>query len=161
MHTPSRSERKGTELFAEAAERLHRERDLRYEIITGVTHDYIMASKRKASIFFDQAGRELPRDGGKLIGWYGNSALEAAVFGVPVVAHLSDVALERAETAGHRVQVINTDPTASGLYRVLGSFFDRDPSERHELASYTRSWIEGYHSYHSTAAKLSALYDQL
>lgn len=161
LHTPSRPERKGTDFFQAAGNRLTAERGLRCEVVTGVTHQYITEKKRSATIFFDQAGRERPEDGGKLIGWYGNSALEAAVYGVPTIAHLSNEALERAARLGLKTAALNTEPSEEGLYRVMSDFFDRSPTERLALARQTRDWIEAEHSYHATAAKLSAMYEGL
>lgn len=161
LHTPSRPERKGTDFFQAAGNRLTAERGLRCEVVTGVTHQYITEKKRSATIFFDQAGRERPEDGGKLIGWYGNSALEAAVYGVPTIAHLSNEALERAARLGLKTVALNTEPSEEGLYRVMSDFFDRSPTERLALARQTRDWIEAEHSYHATAAKLSAMYEGL
>lgn len=161
LHTPSRPERKGTEFFEAAGSRLAIERGLSCEIVTGATHNYVMEKKRHATIFFDQAGRERHEHGSKLIGWYGNSALEAAVFGVPTIAHLSEEAQERAARHGLNTAILNTEASMQGLDRVLTDFFDRSPVERADLARRTRDWIEADHSYHSVSMKLSSIYDQL
>ena len=165
MHSPSTATRKGTSFFRPAAERVAQEIGGKLEIISGNKHEYIMQQKPRASIFFDQAGRESEENGGKLIGWYGNSALEAAVFGVPTMAHLSNEAIDRASRAGYDVEsdsaILNVAPNQDGIYQVLRDFFDRSPSEREELAKRTRQWIEKHHSYRSTSAKLSAIYESL
>ncbi|WP_026060085.1 glycosyltransferase [Pseudaminobacter salicylatoxidans] len=165
MHTPSSPHRKGTEFFRPAAERLALEVSGRVEVITGTKHEYIMRHKPNATIFFDQAGRETEENGGKLIGWYGNSALEAAVFGVPTMAHLSEEAIERALRSGYDVSkhsgLLNVAPNEEGIYRTMREFFDRSAEERKQVANRTRKWIEEHHSYRSTAAKLSAVYEKL
>jgi hypothetical protein len=165
MHTPSTPSRKGTSMFEAAAARISAKYGTQTEVITGVSHDYVMGHKRNGTIFFDQAGRESEANGAKLIGWYGNSALEAAVFGVPTIAHLSEEAIERANRADYAVEtesaILNTHPSEDGLYDVLGEFFERSTQEREALSKATRAWIEKHHSYRSTAAKLSAIYESL
>jgi hypothetical protein len=165
MHTPSTPSRKGTEMFSEAAGKVANEIAGKVEIITGTKHDYIMRHKPLATLFFDQAGQESAANGGKYIGWYGNSALESAVFGVPTMAHLSQEAIDRAIRAGYDVEkesaILNLEPTEKGLYRVMRDFFDMTPRQRNSLARRTRKWIEKHHSYRSTAKKLDALYRSL
>jgi hypothetical protein len=104
-------------------------------------------------------------NGGKTIGWYGNSALESAVFGVPTMAHLAMDAIERAFRAGYDVAensaILNVQPSEASLYQTMRDFFDRAPSERQELAERTRAWIERHHSYKSTAGQLATVYDTL
>jgi hypothetical protein len=165
LHTPSSPHRKGTELFDPAARMVASAIGGKVEIITGTKHDYVMRHKSLATIFFDQAGRETDENGGKLIGWYGNSALEAAVFGVPTMAHLSREAIERANRAGYDVEkeskILNVDPTEDGIYSVLNSFFEESESHRRDRAASTRRWIEKVHSYKATSVQLSAVYERL
>jgi hypothetical protein len=165
MHTPSTATRKGTSMFQPAADRVASEIGGKVEIISGTKHEYIMRHKPLASIFFDQAGRETDVNGGKLIGWYGNSALEAAVFGVPTMAHLSQEAIERAHGAGYDVQkenvILNVEPSQEGIYKVMRDFFDMSARQRQQISERTRKWIEKHHSYKSTAKKLDEVYRSL
>jgi hypothetical protein len=165
MHTPSTPSRKGTDIFESAASRIEGEFGTRTEIITNTTHAYVMQEKPKATLFFDQAGRESEEHGAKHIGWYGNSALEAAVFGVPTIAYLSPEAIRLAKRAGfddaERCAMLNADPTADGLYQTMRCFFATSESERHDLSLRTRKWIEDHHSYQATARQLDNVYRAL
>jgi hypothetical protein len=164
-HSPSTAKRKGTEEFLAALKRL--DLDVEYEQIQGVSHRECLLRKMNCSLFFDQAGREDPNALGvnTIIGWYGNSALEAMVHGIPTIAHLSDVAFQGAERAGKDIRkkcpILNTAPTTEGMEQVLRHYFNMSRQERADLSARTRQWVEDFHSYPQTARELSDLYDQL
>jgi glycosyltransferase involved in cell wall biosynthesis len=164
-HSPSRPERKGTAEFIEALEALA-DLGLSVELITGMPHDACIALKRQASLFFDQAGRESPELGSLLIGWYGNSALEAAVFGIPTMAHLSEQALLGAERAGMTdirdcCPILDCGLTAASMAATMRAYFESSSEERRRLSESTRAWIEDFHSYQAVAHQLVRLYDDL
>jgi hypothetical protein len=163
-HSPSTLERKGTPEFLEAAMGSLFEVDL----IQGVNHRECMERKQKANLFFDQAGKEVVKTLGvdTIIGWYGNSALEAAVHGIPTIAHLSEVALDRAEAAGvegvrERCAIINTRPGVEGIRKSLEGYASLSSPERQQISRATRAWIEEFHSYKAVAMNLAAAYASL
>lgn len=163
-HSPSTAVRKGTSEFNKAVERMGQQ--YHYEQIQNVSHAECIARKRNATIFFDQAGRESLKSLGidDIIGWYGNSALEAMVHGIPTIAHISDVALAGAAWAGKdmtKLPILNTTLEANGMYQTLHDFFALSPEEREDISLRTRSWVEDFHSLEVNGQELAELYDKL
>jgi len=162
-HSPSSPERKGTADLLAAAEGL----DLELDLISGVSHQECVRRKQQANLFFDQAGREMEERLGisTIIGWYGNSALEAAVCGIPTIAHLSEHAFEGAARAGkdirERCAIINTPFGRDGIRATLERWLATPSEERAELALRTRRWVEEFHSYEVCGQELAVLYRSL
>lgn len=162
-HSPSTKERKGTDDLIAAVEGL----DVELDIIHGVSHAECIARKRHAGLFFDQAGTEIKSKLGinTVIGWYGNSALEAAVHGIPTIAHLSDEAFERARQAGRDIEekcaIINTPRGTDGIRETIQSYFAMSAKDREQISLKTRRWMEDFHSYEACARELESVYDGL
>ena len=166
-HSPSTRARKGTTEFLAAAEQLVLETPVELELIEGVSHAEAIRRKRETGIFFDQAGREVESTLGinSIIGWYGNSALEAAVYGVPTIAHLSEYALGGAVRSGSLVPdsipFLNTQLGTEGILETLRTYFDMSSGERKALSLRTRRFIEDFHSQEAVGQRLAQLYDPL
>ena len=162
-HSPSTPARKGTDDLLAAVKDL----DVTVDVIHGVRHDECLARKATCNLFFDQAGREAVELLGtdRVIGWYGNSALEAAVHGIPTIAHLSDEALDNAARAGKDIRescaIVNTPLGVEGIRETIRAYFDLSPDERRELSLRTRAWIEDFHSYEAVGPQVAALYDRV
>jgi hypothetical protein len=161
-HSPSSPSRKATDIFLEAVSTLAVEVD----VITGVSYEECLERKRQAGLFFDQAGAEDPSKLGvsTVVGWYGNSAVEAAAFGIPTMAHLSDVALRRADRAGMdlaSIPVLNTPRSPDGMRDCITSYFALRAPEREALARRTRDWILETHSYPAVASRLASVYERV
>lgn len=160
-HSPTTRERKGTDEFLEATCGL----GVEVEIIEGVPHAECLERKRSAGLFFDQAGAEShPRLGvTDVIGWYGNSALEAAVYGIPTIAHLTAHAFEGARRCGKDIEgrcaILNTPRTSEELRGVMRDFFESSPAERRIVSERTREWIESFHGYAGAGVELGAVYE--
>lgn len=161
-HSPSNQNRKGTPELIKAISGL----DMEFDLISGVAFEECIARKRVANLFFDQAGAENKRKLGvdTVIGWYGNSAIEAAVFGIPTIVHLSQAAFEGARRAGKDIEqscaFINTPRGTDGIRNTLVDWLRMPLDERTDLSVRTRRYIEEFHSYESCAAALSAVYDK-
>lgn len=167
-HSPSTRSRKGTEDFLNAVGRLREDgHELQLDLIENVSHHEVMARKRELGFFFDQAGRESIASLGTdaVIGWYGNSAIEAAVFGIPTIAHLSNQALEGAQRAGvaeiQQIPFLNTPLGTDGIRSTIRSLLELDGNERAELAQSTRQFVEEFHSQEAVASRLNHLYQTL
>lgn len=165
-HSPSTRARKGTDDFLAAIGMLRHE-EIGIDLIHGVSHAECIKRKRQAGLFFDQAGTEANSGLGidSVIGWYGNSALEAAVFGIPTMAHLAEFAFDGAARAGRDLRascaIINTPRGAEALRESIDAYFDLSTTDRAGLSVRTRRFIEDFHSYSACAVQLSALYDTL
>ena len=165
-HSPSTRARKGTEDLLAAVESLQQEREVTLELIEGVTHEEVMTRKRHLGIFFDQAGREQASLGTTVVvGWYGNSAIEAAVYGVPTVAHLSEAALAGAERAGwteiRDIPIVNTPRGADGIRETLAGILDLRANDRRDLAVRTRKFVESFHDQPVVGQLLAKAYSSL
>jgi hypothetical protein len=162
-HSPSNPQRKGTRELVRAIAGLT-DLQLEFDLVQGVSHSECLQRKRQANLFFDQAGRESRRALGvdTVVGWYGNSALEAAAHGIPTVAHLSRSALEAADRArgdvSGRCAIINTPLGVEGIAKTIRWFFDLSTEEQTSLSKATHAWVEEFHSYSAVARQLQALY---
>jgi hypothetical protein len=160
-HSPSIPERKGTQEFLEAAARL----DCNVELIRDVSHSECLGRKARCNLFFDQAGWELPQYGGRPVGNYANSGLEAAVHGIPTIAHLSEELFEGALRGGKDLRadclIVNTPLGIDGIRATLRRWLEAPAEERERHSRETRAWVERVHSYRAVAADLAAVYDEL
>lgn len=165
-HSPSTAARKATKEFLGAVED-ESLKDWKLDLIQGVSHKECLKRKQKATIFFDQAGRESEELLGikNVIGFYGNSALEAMVHGIPTIAHISNEALEGAKRAGKdwsNCPVLSPLPNdVDSIKEVILSFSKMSHQERAKLSKKTREWVEKYHSFQSTAKELVNVYEAL
>jgi hypothetical protein len=123
-HSPSKPGRKGTSMFLAAT------RDLPFEVdvIRAVGHAECLRRKSAAGLFFDQSSSSPAEVDGidGAMGWYGNSAVEAAAFGIPAIAHLSAVALQNAARAAldlTRLPVINAPCGADALRATIERYY--------------------------------------
>jgi hypothetical protein len=162
-HSPSAPRRKGTKELVRALAKLEA-LNISLDLILGVPHNACLARKRQATLFFDQAGRESKRQLGvnTVVGWYGNSALEAAVHGIPTIAHLSEPALHAADASrtdvSARCAIINTPLGAEGIARTIRWFFELSSEDQANLSMATRRWVDEFHSYPAVATQLDRLY---
>jgi hypothetical protein len=170
-HSPSSPEKKATYIFEEAVKLLPRQypdvwSGWSIDLISGVSFAECMIRKQRASLFFDQAGRHRKADLGidDVIGWYGNSAIEAMAFGIPTMAHMSDFALERAAASGVDLSdspVINIERTRQSMIDNFIQFASAEVSERKSIAMKTREFTENFHGYHACAVRLADVYASL
>lgn len=170
-HSPSSPEKKATDLFEGAVETLAREHGADWagwstDLIHGVPFSECLQRKQQASLFFDQAGRHSKLELGidDIIGWYGNSAIEAMVCGIPTIAHLSEHALSRAAAAGVDLSdcpVMNIERTRNSMVETVLAFCRASPKERLELAQRTRDYTVRLHGYKACAQQLAQLYANL
>lgn len=166
-HSPSTRARKGTEEFLEAVRSLQTRYSLDLDLIEGVTHSEAVERKSHVGLFFDQAGRENAKSLGtdSVIGWYGNSALEAAVYGVPTIAHMSEVAFLGAERAGmadvRSSPIVNTGLGKEGIESSIRGLLEMSSDERSELSKETRRFVEEFHSQRAIGKQLAAVYAEI
>ena len=162
-HSPSIPERKATADLVAAVRGL----DCRLDVITGVSYTECLERKRRCNLFFDQAGRELAARFGtdRPIGWYANSALEAAVHGIPAIAHLAEEsfagALRGGQDIAERCAILNTHLAPEDIRETILRHLSLAPAQRQGLSRRTRRWIEEFHSYPAVAGQLRAVYDSL
>lgn len=169
-HSPSSPEKKGTYMLEEAFMMLNKNPPKGWlnwsvDLIHGVSHFDCMIRKKTASLFFDQAGKHRIADLGidDVIGWYGNSAIEAMAFGIPTIAYMSDESFYQAKLAGinlDNIPVINMDRSRDGLMKEVVSFVESSHEERLALAEKTRAFTVEFHGYEAVARRLVDCYMQ-
>lgn len=147
-HSPSDSLKKGTNVFQKACEVVQEEGyKVETDIYSKVSYQESIDRKRAAHVFFDQ----------NLLGWYGNSALEAMAAGVPVMAHLSDQATQQAGDIG-QPPIIETGQTVESMADALRSLFTQDLGK---ISEETKAWCDTKHSYEATGKQYGELYNRL
>jgi len=120
--------------------------------------------KSKAELFFDQAGRvdNQKTDDSEIIGWYGNSAIEAMANGIPTISHLSSSALQQAKNAGKDVEaqcpIINTGLDEASMKNSVLGYLGMSSAEKLDLSQKTRSWVETFHAKEVVGKELIGIY---
>jgi len=149
MHIPSSPERKGTEFVNRVFSILEKSIDCETEIITGVTYQESIEAKKRATIYFDQFE----------VGFYGNAALEAMQWGIPVVCWISRMALNQAKGQLYACPIINEDKsnpenTASRVINII-----KNSIEARSII--TKGWCDKRHGYKAIAKQWDKLYTKL
>jgi hypothetical protein len=159
--------RKNTELFEQAVKNTIPDTAWSYTRIQDVSYEECLKLKQPSGLFFDQAGKEDPIRLGvdDIIGAYGNSAIEAMVFGIPTIAHISEQAFAGAERAGKPIRdlcpILNVAPELKSMEAALRDYMKMTPKERKALSLKTRQWIEDFHSYETNGRELAQVYEKL
>ena len=122
--------------------------------------------KKEATVFLIRQEGKIKKNLGidDIIGWYGNSALEAMSCGIPTIAHISEHALRGVKQAGISFDdfpLINVPMDAEGMYEELKKFVNMSEEEQTNLSLRTRKFIEDFHSYQANAKDLSLIYDKV
>jgi len=147
LHIPSSPDRKGTEFVKQVFSILKKQIKCEAEVVTGIPFQESLELKKKATIYFDQF----------MVGFYGNSALEAMQWGIPVVNWISPMAIIQAQGKLMRCPILNESQvlpfnTAQRIIHAL-----KDPT----LSTRTKQWCDTVHGYKSIAKQWNNLYNQL
>lgn len=158
--------RKGTADFEAAVAELREKLGLDVEMISGVSHQECLRRKSRLGVFFDQAGLSDPQLGPqRVVGWYGNAGLEAAVRGIPTIAHLPPFAFEGARRGGHEIEercaIVGTGLGADAIADAIRSVFELPPEARAELSRSTRRWVEEFHDDALVGPQLAEVYESV
>lgn len=147
LHMPTSPERKGTDFVRKVFEILKSKIKCDTLITNGMNYQNASALKQSATIYFDQF----------FVGFYGNSALEAMQWGIPVCAWISPLAIEQAKGKLRGCPVINEDMSdpARTAERIIKLYNDD------ELKRKTKIWCDQIHSYKSVAKKWRKIYECL
>lgn len=144
----SRRSVKGTNFIIDVINRVKLSMDCKMKIISGMRHDEAVEMKKDSTIFFDQMR----------VGFYGNSAIEAMQYGIPVCAWIAPWARERSKVLEECpvISMEDKDPAmwADMIYRVL-------QYEMRELSEKTKEWCDSVHGYKAVAKQWDDLYSLL
>jgi len=149
VHTPTSRPKKGTELLISAVNEINKDKKVvDLKIIENESHEAALEAIKSATIFFDQATQES----------YGNSTIEAMAFGVPVITHLSELAIKQSNGILDNCPIINggnkTETIKEAILEILGL-------DLQGLSLETREFCEKVHSYKSVAKKWDDIYNSL
>ena len=149
MHIPSKQDVKGTDFILEVLETIENKRLVNISIPENVSHKKSVELKKEATIYFDQF----------VVGFYGNAALEAMQFGVPVAAWISHEARRQANGALYICPVISPDKNdVTSWVKKIDEVLD---SKMAELSFNTALWCDTIHSYEAVALNCLSIYDAI
>ena len=139
-HTPSNPRKKGTEIITEVCTQLHTEFPRAVlNFVSGVLSDAALRYKSLNDIYIDQISD---------IGTYGNSAVEAMMFGSAVLCSMSH----------DRCGVVSV--TAESLHDILAQLItDPDYLRQQQKLAYDR--FLRLHSYPAVCAAVEKIYDEV
>lgn len=147
LHVPSSPLRKGTEFVKSVFEVLKKKIKCKTEIITNVDWHTARSVKKNATIYFDQF----------VVGFYGNSALEAMQYGIPVVNWISPRAIEQSKGKLNGCPVVNCSQKSAEKAAMMVLEAMEDPT----LSQRTKEWCDKVHGYRATAKQWNQLYENL
>jgi len=148
-HSPSNRAKKGTQDLIEAVEQLQADGyDVELDIIEDVSYTESVKRKQESILFFDQSEA----------GYYGNSAIEAMAYGVPVACRMADEAYDWAEGKLDGCPVINTE---NDIASAISKYLDMPDSGKLDLSHLTRRYAHKVHSYEVVGKMWDKIYNDL
>lgn len=94
-------------------------------------------------------------------GCYGNSAVEAMQFGVPVLAYISEQSLQQSQSEEFRNSpILNPGNTVEGLYSLLKQILDRK-IDLSPISLKTKAYCDHFHGYNRGAQMWKGIYEGL
>ena len=166
IHTPTTRIRKNSAFAEKVFELVRAKREIEVRVIEGVSFEEAVRRRKESTIFFDQF----------LVGFYGNSALEAMQYGIPVSAWISKEATEQANGQLKECPIIRLpldmyqvktveEKTEMYMYaemwaELIIKILDHDKSIK-DISRRTKQWCDSKHSYQSVAKQWDALYKSI
>jgi hypothetical protein len=131
-HSPTDQSKKNTEFVFRVFDGVMKQIDVNIDLIEGVSFAEAVKRRKKSTIFFDQFK----------VGFYGNSALEAMQWGIPVACYLRP----SHHLSGCPVitMPLDVDLWVAETVRLLRS-------DMTELSKQTKEWCDRIHSYSAVA----------
>ena len=141
MHIPSRREVKGTDFVYDIFGGLKEVMDVQTLILENVPFSRVIKERKRATIYFDQFN----------VGFYGNSAIEAMAYGVPVAAWIRpEVKID--ELCPVITEDKDVDKWVERIYRELNG-------DLSTLSIGSVMWCHQKHSYKAVAQQWNKIYD--
>ena len=146
MHMPTNKAVKGTEFIYEVFKALQRKRKVKIMILENLNFKEAVEIRKKATIFFDQF----------VVGFYGNSAIEAMQYGIPVAAWINQLSLTQAKDRLHWCPVITARKTVNDWVNRIEKILD---SDMQVISMITKQWCDYIHGYHAVATQWDKIYN--
>jgi len=141
LHAPSNPEYKGTKYINEVIEKLQREFEFEYKIVSNVKAEELYKEIESADLVIDQM----------LVGFYGLLSIDSMAMGKPVICYIREDILKNSPA---ELPVINANPDT--LYSVLKEIL-QNPAILIDVGIRSREYAEKYHD----AAKIAKQYYEL
>jgi hypothetical protein len=141
LHAPSNKGVKGTKYIYETIDRLKRNYDFEFELVSNVTVQKVYESILSSDIIIDQM----------LVGFYGLFSIEAMALSKPVICYIRDDIWENIK---NDCPIYNANP--DNLFEVLENIL-KNPERLKEAGMLSRLYVEKYHD----AKKIASQYYQL
>ena len=148
VHSPTHRKRKGTEFIEDVFAGIKKHRDINVVILEDMPFSKVVQQRKRATIFFDQF----------FVGFYGNSALEAMQYGVPVAAWISPLARSQARGMLSGCPVITTDLEIGAWVKKINEVLD---SDMEYLSRRTKIWCDAIHGYQWVADQWNDIYNAI
>ncbi len=147
-HSPSNRGSKHTDFLLEVLNKLKKRVKFKLDLIENVTFNEAVERRKGATLFADQFK----------VGWYGNSAIEAMQFGIPVVNWISPMSIRQGPELIKSCPVISTDKTIESYARLLEQVLTNDMQE---LSNATKKWCDEVHSYQTIGKQMDKIYKSM
>ena len=139
MHIPTRRDIKGTDFVFDIFGGLKDLMDVKTLVIEDMPFRRVVEERKRATIYFDQFK----------VGFYGNSAIEAMAYGIPVAAWI------RPDLNINGCPVITEDRDADKwvekIFNILNGSLDAEKAQ-------AKVWCDSIHSYESVAKQWNEIY---
>ena len=148
-HSPSNNLSKKGTVFIEHAIRLLQEKyNIKYIRLHNMSNAKVLSYKKKSTLFIDQC----------IIGWYGNSLVEAISYGIPSCAYISSYSMEVFKRNYPTVEnpIINILPNCTDIYNKIESFLIN--KNCNDIRMKTIAYFNKVHSFDSSKKLLTNFY---
>lgn len=148
MHTPTNRATKDTAFILKVFQHVKSMRKVEIILLEKLPFRKVVEMRKKATIFFDQF----------MVGFYGNSALEAMQYGIPTAAWLSPMATAQASGALKGCPVISSEKSVRGWTNMILKVLDNDLAT---LSQKSKQWCDNVHGYKAIAKQWDELYKSI
>ena len=123
------------------------------DTIEGVSHKECLKHKKDCTVFWEKVTPYSEA--------YGNSAIEAGMYGIPTVVYLSERARNQARGALKDMPFINAEPGVESCTKTLDTLLGATVSDLRDLSKRTKEWVDKTHSYEAVGKQYVDIYDRL
>lgn len=148
LHMPTNRQKKNTLFIIAVLNQVRKQVHCEVQMLEGLTFQQAMETRKRATIFFDQFK----------VGFYGNSAIEAMQYGIPVACYISPFARSRAPKLRDCPVIDTSDLNIKHWVRTIISTLQ---SDMQSLSNKTKQWCDDIHSYQVIAAQWREIYERL
>ena len=153
IHSPSNKFKKGTNEYILPAIELLKANgfDFEFELIENLSNEDCINKKKNANLIIDQIFDT---------GFYGMNAVEAMAYGIPVMAYISDEAIQQSDNKLNNCPVINVKKSIKEVYEKL-KYFIENPEKLIEISKQTKEYCNKIHSFETNGKYWIQKYNEI